>query len=156
MTVSRVLAIDPGGRQTGLAVRVGKNFERACVVDREDFEEIECYLPRVLEVVAEYAGSAVSLMAIEGVVAPVNAKTLGMIHTRGLLDTAVVLGAVIARWPSVVVVPPGKHGSAPLSTYPAELVGEREKVGAGWLRHARSAWDVGWAAERMGRLKAAA
>jgi len=53
-----------------------------------------------------------------------------------------VLGAVLYAHPDAIIVAPGGHGSAPLTTYPAALVGDREVVGTGKRRHLRSAWDI--------------
>ncbi|SHN48203.1 hypothetical protein [Cryptosporangium aurantiacum] len=62
---------------------------------------------------------------------------------------AVVLGAVAAAWPGVLVVPPRGHDAGDLTDYPATLVGSTP---TGWPRgasrrsHQRSAWLLtGWA-----------
>lgn len=71
---------------------------------------------------------------------------LGITALRGLLDTALVLGGILGRWPDTVLVRPGRHGSQPLPAYPPQLAGPRESIGTGILRHARSAYDIAGAA----------
>lgn len=72
---------------------------------------------------------------------------MGTISVHGLLDTAVVLGAIAGH--VNVFVPPGGHGSHSLQAYTAELVGKHEKSGLGRLRHCRSAWDIAAAGEAL-------
>ena len=59
---------------------------------------------------------------------------------------ALTRGAVLYAYPEAHIVSPGGHGSGPLGSYPAKLVGAREVVGTGKARHMRSAFDVAGAA----------
>ena len=93
----------------------------------------------IADVVAQVKGCQ-SLIAVEELVHPT--PHMGLANVRGLLDTAQILGAVVAVGMLVVRVRPAKFGTAPLASYPAALVGEREVSGKGRLRHARAAWDI--------------
>ena len=93
------------------------------------------------------AGGCAPIVAVEDLVEP--NPHLGLSNVKGLMDTAQVLGALRAHF-DVVLVAPGGNGSAPLQTYPAELVGDNEPKGTGKLRHARSAWDVAGAVKLGG------
>lgn len=91
----------------------------------------------------EYDADAV---AIEGVQKPSpfmgKSGNVSFTNVNGLLGTAMVLGAVLAALPAIVV-PPGGNGSDPMGVYPVELRPTRGKgAGGDKLRHERSAWDV--------------
>ena len=150
MALPVVLGVDPGLNETGLALRQGDAVLRACVVQRAEGQEDGAYVTEVAEALAEYAGEHPGLLVcVEGVEEPkwfIQGKARP-VNTRGIIGTATVLGAVLGAFPNAVIVPPGGNGSAPLSTYPAALVGPRETTGtSGLLRHARSAYDVAGAA----------
>ena len=146
-----VLGVDPGGQSTGLVLRDRDELRHGEVVKRGDRD----MAPYMLDVISAMSAFTVpALVAVEDVNEP--SPHMGMVALRGLLDTAQVLGAVLSQWPHAVVVPPGGHGKGPLAAYPAELVGARERSGAGRLRHARSAWDLAGAAVRQVRLADAA
>lgn len=145
MTGDPVVGVDPGGRFTGIVARAGDVAVWAAVVTRDADGDMARYLDEVeeamLDAVHHHGVDASRVqVAVEGLVAP--SPHMGMVSLQGLLDTAVVLGAVMGRWDECVVVPPGDNGAGPLASYPARLVGSREKVGEGKARHARSAWDV--------------
>jgi hypothetical protein len=140
--VSAVVGIDPGGRWTGVVARRFDAVVWAAVITREG--DMASYLTEIKAAVGDAIAThllAVDVtVAVEGLVKPT--PHMGVISLTGLLDTAVVLGAVMAWWPSAVIVPPGDNGAGPLTAYPARLVGAREVKGEGIARHARSAWDV--------------
>ena len=157
MTV--VLGIDPGGRSTGFVLRDGETLLAHDVLDRHDASR-PLWVEACVEAADNMAHEAtVDLVAIEDLNDPVAA--MGMTSVRGLIDTAVVIGALLcwAQDPTtgvqVVLVPPGRHGRAAeglgraglLAAYPG-LVGDRETSGTGRLRHARAAYDVCAAAVR--------
>lgn len=150
-----VVGVDPGGRSSGVVVR-NRDAVAAppLVVVRRAAETMGAYCWRVASAVKLASDDGGLLIAVEDVNAPT--PQMGTIAVAGLLGTAQVLGAVTSRRWDVIVVPPGGHGSAPLATYPPELVGEREHKGAGVLRHARSAFDVALAGHQMARITAAA
>lgn len=139
-----VVGVDPGGRYTGIVARSGDLVVWAAVITR-DGDDMARYLDEVEEAMLDAVHACGTdqsrvQIAVEGLTVP--SPHMGVIALQGLLDTAVVLGAVMGRWDECVVVPPGENGAAPLTSYPARLVGAREKVGAGKAVHARSAWDV--------------
>lgn len=150
------IGVDPGGRETGVVLRVGRECARAVVVVRE-LDEMGPYLREVVELLAELGAdhppAVRPLVLVEGVAHPGGRNREGKvdpINVSGLLDAAQVLGAILYAYPTALVVPPGGHGKGPLLAYPPELVGARERAGAGRLRHARSAWDVSFAAVAPG------
>jgi len=145
-----VVGVDPGGRQTGVVTRRGERLFYGATVTRE--VPMPAYVAEVVDTIRRACGMApggdLLVVAVEGVNAP--SPHLGLTNVAGLLDTAMVLGAVLHAYPEAVVVPPGGHGSAPLATYPSALVGKGEVVGTGKRRHMRSAWDAAGAARVPG------
>ena len=141
-----MLGVDPGGQHTGVVLRRGRDVLRAGTCERDLDEKVHRYAHRVaLEVLEWHTAGALEHgdrvhLAVEGVVEP--SPHMGLTNVRGLLDTAVVFGALAATYPGLIVVRPGGNGSAPLRSYPAVLVGENERKGTGKLRHVRSAYDV--------------
>lgn len=161
----RILGIDPGGAQVGIAVRdvPGKSCVAHQLVER-DRRPIGAFIRATVVAVTQlHAETEPAVIAVEDLVDPTPQMRQQPISVRGLLDTAQVLGALRHAFPSVVVVRPGKHGSIDgladmparvarqvlEQTYPPELLGDREQRGAGQLRHCRSAWDVAGAALRQ-------
>lgn len=144
--MTAVVGIDPGAADTGIVVRSGDNPLAAEIVSRVAGSDDSSYIAEVLAAVAEVVDRYHAVVAVEGVVHP--NPHVRITNISGLLGTAAVYGAVLARWPSAIVVPPKGNGKAPLSTYPEALRGPRERVGEGWRRHARSAWDVAGHATR--------
>lgn len=143
-----VLGVDPGGRTTGMALRRGMHLLWWTLLERHDIDEDRTYLSRVCGVVHTRHLQEPIVVAVEGLNHP--SPHLGLANVSGLVATAEVIGAlkvasVFHGW-QFVEVTPGGHGSAPLSHYPQDLVGTRERTGKGRLRHARSAWDVAGAA----------
>lgn len=143
------IGIDPGGRETGIVSRVGHRVIRATLVTSETPPHVlpnAVYLEEILDAVADCRTGEPYRVAVEKVVPPnphVNqAGGWRATNMEGLLGCAIVLGAVLARYPLAVQVAPARNGSGPLASYPAELVGERETAGTGKRRHLRSAWDV--------------
>lgn len=162
-----VVACDPGGRDCGLVVRL-----EDIVVDFVVRESVAApheppppsYGWAVCDWMAEQRDHALSLgyrvlMAVEGLNVPTGYRKgakLGeksTVRPAAVMGVSMVYGAVTATFRDVVVVAPGGHGEGPLRSYPAELVGLREKgvYGKGILRHARSAWDVAAAGRRQAR-----
>lgn len=166
--MSRVVTgIDPGGAFTGVvSVRGGGSQPQVVAVDvvpRND-QSLAAYLAQVhaviethrllgVKLLGDQRGQGSWLLAMESLEPPRG--HLGMISVRGLLDCSAVIGAVLATYNDVVMISPAKNGSSPLTCYPAELRGVRERQGAGVLRHARSAYDVAVAAPLAKRLAAA-
>jgi hypothetical protein len=147
-----VIGVDPGGRETGVVLRANRECARAVVVVRE-LDEFGPYLREVVELLAELGADhpvdVRPLLLVEGISHPGGRNREGKvdpINVSGLVDAGKVLGAILYAYPGAIEVPPGGHGKGPLLAYPPELVGARERAGAGRLRHARSAWDVSFAA----------
>ena len=161
MTAPVIVGVDPGGRQTGLVVRHGDQLLAADLVTRdgpETFPKAD-YLAEVVDAIGglvvwagqEAPDAGRPKVAVEGVVHP--SGHVRMINAAGLLGTATVLGAVLAAWPSALVIPPASHGAGPRSAYPAQLWPPTEKRGAGRHRHVRSAWDIAEAGAFLARLE---
>ena len=159
MTERIYVGVDPGGSFTGVCARQG---ELRCgghvLIERDG--DMAVYADEVAVEVHWLLNSYGSrgyecAVAIEDVNDPV--PHMGLSNVRGLLDTSYLIGFLRASLDGtdVVMVPPGRHGSAPLGSYPAQLVGAREKRGAGRMRHVRSAWDVAGAARLLARQEAA-
>lgn len=147
-----VLGVDPGGTYSGIVLRDRVDVVAATVVQRGKDETMASYIGRVIDTAAtyRYRTPVAGPVAVEGLNEPT--PQMGLTSVGGLIGAAQVLGGVLAHWPDAIVVPPGGHGSAPLLAYPAALKGERERVGAGILKHARSAWDVALAGYQLGRV----
>lgn len=170
------LGIDPGGRDTGVVAldRARLDVPRlitGVVVTREVDEDtvdqtrgVEIgprYLAQVLAAVEGAIAAAVNAtecvrvrLAVETVVPPNPHVTRrdgrSLTNPKDAIAAAIVLGAVLTRWPDTVRVPPSRNGAALLATYPPELVtaGER-RLGLNrpaqhnaQVCHLRSAWDV--------------
>lgn len=140
-----------------MVLRHGRAVIRAVLVVNSDAPVLSAeYLAEVIDMAEDCAvwrshfdpPSTGRLVAIEDIVHP--SPHLGLANMEGLLHTAQVLGALRSTFPAAVLVRPGGHGSAPLASYPPELVGDREPKGTGKLRHARSAWDVAGAVKLGG------
>lgn len=151
------IGVDPGGRSTGVIAREGNALHWAAILVRDGAELLPGpdYFDEVFDGVNDALNSTVLVggyrLAVEGLVHP-NGH-VGIANVTGLLGTAMVLGAILSRFPDALVVPPGKHGAAPLTAYPEALRGPREKRGAGRARHARSAWDIAGAAVQLAALE---
>mgnify|MGYP007071578864 CR=1 FL=1 len=147
-----IVGVDPGGATTGIVKRDGTKLLAATLVTNDgDFDAYLADVEAALEPL-----TVVGHLAVEDLTHP--NPHLGLANVTGLLGTAQVLGLVrhlAAGWVEAgdlegwVLVPPAGHGSAPLRSYPAPLVGERETKGTGRLRHARSAWDIAGAGAVM-------
>lgn len=151
------VGIDPGGSETGIIARHGDRCLYRSVVTRDDLQMGD-YIAEVISVVVDALAEVDPVDVLEDPVSVEGLTTpnphIGMTSVRGLLDTAQVLGAVLAHWPTAVVVPPAGNGSAPLAAYPADLRPIRgQGKGRDRLRHCRSAWDIAGAAPTLARLQ---
>lgn len=158
--MTAVVGIDPGGQSTGLVVRHRDTLVAHTTVLRNK-RPMGWYLAEILDTASEYVSLAANaaveagdwLVAVEGINDP--NPHVRLTNVRGLIDTATVLGAVLGRWPAVIV-PPGGNGSGPLGAYPEALRPTRgQGRGRDALRHERSGWDVAGAALTVQRLEAA-
>lgn len=163
-----IVAVDPGGRATGIVVRHRDRLHHSKLIVRGDpAMSFDFYLQAVIDAVTK----ARDVARINTVVVPVEARYssiplavedltdpnphMGLTSLRGLIDTAQVIGAIAGQW-IIIRIPPGGHGSGPLAAYPKALIGEREKRGAGQYRHLRSAWDIAATARTLTRQRAGA
>src|SRR5690606_22416502 len=125
---------------TGVVLRSGDILHSWALLTR-DGPDLDFYLGEVIDTVTKtkerarelaltsgdlYAASP--LLAVEDINDP--NPHMGVASVRGLIDTAHVIGAISGHWP-IVRVPPGKHGSRPLTLYPEKLIGSKERTGRG-------------------------
>lgn len=145
------LGIDPGGSQTGYVVRNGRTLVDWDLLDRDQADRtlwVEACVEAANNLALEFEPE---LVAVENLNDPT--PHMGVTSVRGLIDTAVIIGALVA-WSQdfplpLQLVPPACHGRAAeglgraalVAAYPG-LVGPREKSGAGQMRHVRAAWDI--------------
>lgn len=158
-----IIACDPGGRYTGLVVRYRNGVVDHAVLQASVRQRRALPPATYMLEVVEWMRAAkahvegyghVPRIAVEGMVEP--SLFMGESGNRAPLTDpathmgmAMVHGGVMCAFPDAIEVRPAGHGEHPLQTYPAELVGAREKKGAGVLGHARSAWDIAGQAERI-------
>lgn len=159
----RVIGVDPGGSSTGVVTRAGDQLLAWAVVRRQKNEEDAAFLSRVLdEVDDQVVAHDVPTIAVERVSAPggfARGAATGHrtpIALKGLVGTAAVYGAVLGVYRHAYVVAVGGHGANDRAAYPAELWSDREPLGTGYLRHARSAFDIAGAVVFLSQVEAAA
>lgn len=173
-----VVGVDPGARQTGLAVVTGDGrtlLASSTIVRDGRIAELlvpdERYLANVVGALRDACRAwGPEIVAVELVSRPRQHLNGGLARggkggaaadPSALLATATVIGAIAGRsWTpaDLVLVPPGGNGGRPVGAYPPELRGPREQlhtVGTGKLRHERSAYDVALAGARHARLERA-
>lgn len=158
-----IIACDPGGRYTGLVVRyrngvVDHAVLQAAVRKRRALPPAT-YMLEVVEWLRAAKTHVESYghdprVAVEGMVEPswyIDGEEAPLQDPATHMGMAMVHGGVMCAFPDAIEVRPGGHGKNGLRTYPAELVGAREKRedSKGILRHARSAWDIAGQAERI-------
>lgn len=150
--MSIVIGIDPGPRYTGVSVRDDNRVLLSSTYVRPDGIEPITWAITVTniikkEVIAFYPEAQIG---IEGVATPhshINGQK-SLINPKWLIHLSMVVGALAQAFPDAVIVRPGKNGSQPLDSYPAQLKGRRPKdlpgttIGAGTRNHERSAYDV--------------
>ena len=152
-----ITAIDPGAKETGIAVveftepGYTPRLVRSVTINRGGLDKpILPYLERVHQAVEL---DTPDLLAIETVVAPTLPMGRAAFRPGPLLDTAIVAGFCVSFHHTVVMVPPEGNGAGPLASYPEVLVSARERAHPNWrgrlgsdchgrLRHERSAYDV--------------
>lgn len=159
--VRTIIGVDPGGRNVGIVIRHGDELLNHRLLHRHDHEPRHEWAVRVADVVRTlwWNQDRPPTVAVEDLNDPT--PHLGLTSVRGLIDTAVVIGAIAGHSTGahLVMVPPARHGRTAeglgrpglLATYPPQLVGPRETTGTGHLRHCRAAWDVAGAAARRAR-----
>lgn len=167
-----IIGVDPGGRDTGIAVIDGRRqLVAASVITRHPDNTIDDHVhglaawvdqvlaainAQVAAILDAAAGDIVTgwlpadtFVAVETFRRPSPHKNRAngnaLINVDGLLATAAIVGAVEARYNTtarLLLVPPANNGSNVAAAYPAPI---RQKPGAAGQdrnRHARSAYDV--------------
>lgn len=162
-----VIGVDPGSRYTGLVVRLGNDVVDHAVLESTHDQGNRRAIPPmtyVREVIAwvdalkahvESFGHDVAV-GCEGVKAPNmyhDGEKAPLTDPATHMGVAMVFSGVMVAFPDAIEVRPGGHGENLLRSYPAELIGPREKraFGSGILGHARSAWDIAGVATRVAR-----
>lgn len=148
-----VMGVDPGGRHTGIITRERDKILSACVLTRTTGDKFPDghYINEVLDEITTHI-EVVDVIALEGIVEPRGRNPEGdevIMSAAGLIGTGIVFGAVLARWPNAVIVPPGGNGSLPDSAYPLGIR-RRNRIGGPTI-HARSAYDVSRVGEMLYR-----
>lgn len=151
------IGVDPGTKATGIALIDDRSgLIAASVIEWEPGTDTRLHVAEILDSIAAYALKAVNeagfeslRIAVEDVVRP--SPHLGIIDPTHVIELARLIGwlsAELDRYCNTeaagwTLVRPGGHGSKPLITYPAALVGPTETTGtSGFRRHARSAYDI--------------
>lgn len=143
-----MVGVDPGGRYTGVVTRTPDGVIAARVLTRTtgiDFPD-GTYIHEVLDEISKQMEHA-DAISLEGVVAP--SPHVRITNPTGIIGTGIVFGAVIARWPHAIIVPPEGNGSLPDVAYPGQI--RRNVRLGGPSTHARSAFDVARAGDLLYR-----
>ncbi len=155
MTV--VIALDPGSKHSGICARRGDELVEHLLLVRHPDDDLRTWVKlntkAVLDFYHRHSRSHYQppIVACEETVDPT--PHMGLTNTKGMRETAHVVGALMHIFGSrLVLVPPGGHGQGPLASFPKTLVGAREKSGHGVLSHCRSAWSVAAAAADMVKM----
>lgn len=162
--MSRLVAVDPGSRTTGwVAFDHGKLIYHGVIDNTGNLTPDDTSAEYIRSVYRQITRLHPNTIAVESVTAPKGFKggVRAPINPEGMAGlgaawSAVVLAALTSGATLLHVAPAG-HGSRPLGAYPAVLVGDRERLSAGWqlrvgggkLRHARSSFDIGRVALRL-------
>lgn len=149
-----ILGVDPGAKETGLALIEGDAVLDHFVASRPRVTDLvdplyAAYVLKAADVLLDGLTQDLDAVAIEDLRAPnphVRVTNPGPAIAAGVIAGALI-GWADRRGVRVVTVSPEGLGSRLLATYPKTLVGPRETSGRGGvLRHARSAYDVALAA----------
>ena len=160
-----VLAVDPGSRNTGIVVREGETLRGWALEVRAGTQRLPGgpYMRQVI-------GSCLRLLratdldpAGDGYVVGVEGLAYWPEREGGrrrnqdhLYGTAMVLGAVLTRWPTAVVVDSGRGvANYHPQVYPEEIRPPVNGKGKDRLNHVRAAWDHSHAAETLAKHDAA-
>lgn len=157
-----VVGVDPGGRSTGLVVRTGEELLGWSLEVRQGtgrmpggayFRQVVGRMRKLLvDAGVDPTDQDAYVVGVEAVAywPERHAKGKAPRDQRGLYGTAMVLGAVLLRWPDAVVVDSGR-GVATFhpQSYPAPIRPPVNGAGKDRLVHVRAAWDHSHAAETM-------
>lgn len=155
-----VIGIDPGARYTGVIVRDGDLVLHASTLVRPqellsgtDWA-LSC-VNQIREILKDFP--VFMPVAIEGISDPKGFQggKKAAINPKDIIRAGIVLGALVAVWPTGLIIPPGGNGSQHYSHYPAELIGRRpaslpgSSQAAGTRGHEQSAYDVAGKGARL-------
>lgn len=147
-----VIGVDPGARYTGVVVRDGDVVLHASTlvrpVEMTGTDWAILCVEQVRSIVKDFP--ATMPMGVEGVSDPkgFHRGKSAAINPKDILRAGIVLGAVVAVWPTAHIIKPGGNGSQHYSHYPAALIGRRpadlpgSTNSAGTRDHEQSAYDV--------------
>lgn len=145
MSSSVLLGIDPGAMETGIVLLVDEEVTRASVVKRNRQPSRGAYVTEIISTVKDFLGKTKNpTVCVEDVVKPkpFYRGKQSFVNVSSIIDTSIVLGAILAHYPKAVVCPPGHNGQGELASYPPLLIGKHEKSGKSAVRrHVRSAYD---------------
>lgn len=155
-----VLGIDPGGRNTGIVLRsdetlLGWALEvrqgRGRMPDGPYLRQVVGRCRRLLlDAGLDPSERETYIVGIEAVAYWPEHDPTKRRDQRGLYGTAMVIGALLVRWPDATVVASGR-GVAGLhpQSYPAPIRPPVNGEGKDRLVHVRAAWDHSHAAETL-------
>lgn len=156
---SPVIGIDPGARYTGVVVRDGDAVLHASTlvrpVDMSGTDWAVTVVSGVQHILRDFPRSIP--VGIEGISDPkgFHQGKRAAINPKDIIRAGIVLGALVATWPTAEIVPAGGNGSQHYTHYPACLIGRRpgdlpgSTNGAGTRDHEQSAYDVAGKAARI-------
>ena len=154
-----ILAVDPGSKFTGITLRDGDRLLGWRLVVRRTKGRLPdgAYLHEVLTACRQVltqggldpAHRHSYVVGVEGV-AYWPERDGSRRNQTGLYGTAMVLGAVLARWPDAIVVDSGRGvGNYHPQSYPEPMRPPVNGKGKDNLNHVRAAWDHGFATETL-------
>lgn len=148
-----IIGIDPGATNVGICVRQGDTVLFSSTYARPDVIPQVAWATLAVkkfeeEVLSQFKEEEI-IIGIEDVTSPsaYMGGKLQLLNPSNTIKLAVVVGAFAQRFPQAVIIRPGKNGSQPADTYPAELNGRRPVTlqgsnNSGTRNHERSAYDV--------------
>ena len=159
MTAPTVLAFDPGGRKSGVVLRcredllgwrlIRRTGDGRMPRDGHYLREVLAAGTRLLrDAELDPADRDSYVVGVEEVAYWPERNPQQRRDQRGLYGTAMVYGAILARWPDATVVDSGRGvGKTYNLAYPAEIRGPGK--GSDRLIDVRAAWDHSHAAETL-------
>lgn len=149
----KILGVDPGGRHTGIVWRDGDVLLDWRLSVRQDNGRLPDgrYVRQVLHdclACVDRTEPDLYGVAVEGVAWWPKKKGGPPRNQTGLYGTAIIIGALLARWPNAVLVDSGR-GAAGLhpQAYPEQIRPPVNGRGKDRLSHVRAAWDHSHAGE---------
>jgi hypothetical protein len=161
-----ILAIDPGGRNTGVVLRrTPDDLVGWTLIVRQGSARLPDgpYVRRVLggcltllrDADVDPSDRDAYVVGVEGIAYWPERDPKVRRDQRGLYGTAMVLGGILARWPDAIVVDSGR-GVANLhpQAYPPPIRPPVNGKGMDRLKDVRAAWDHAHAAETAAKTAA--